>query len=74
VAVRIVLPDGGETVFSYATTATARGAFLGVYAWEPGTQTLVEITLFRMDAFVKAEVTRAGVVIATIPGHARRSA
>jgi arginine repressor len=70
-AVRIVLPDG-ETTFTYATSAVARGGNVGIYEWNDQARNLQEIASLRADAFVRIDVIKDRVVIQTIPGRAQR--
>lgn len=68
-AVRVVLPDG-ETYFTYATSAAARGVHVGIFAWNKETNTLDEVAVFRKEIFVLLEVIKDGVVVETIQGYA----
>lgn len=67
---RIVLADGGVTVFSYATSAALQAGFLGVFEWNQATAKLDEIATFRADQFVKADIIRDRFIVSTIPGYA----
>jgi hypothetical protein len=73
-AVRIVLPNGETTTFTYATSAVSSGGNVGIFEWNDQHRDLEEIANLRLDAFVRIEVIKDRVVIQTIAGRAHPAA
>jgi len=71
-AVRIVLPNGETTTFTYATSAVSSGGIVAIFEWNDQSRTLEEIASLRPDTFLKIEVIKDKVVLQTIPGRPRR--
>ena len=71
-AVRIVLPNGESTIFTYATSAVMSGGVVAIFEWNDQSKTLEEIASLRLGAFVRIEVIKDRVVLQTISGRAQR--